>query len=109
MKLSERSVYSLIKELKDNGKHHGFVIMTKRNEGYDLAVYDEEKYERFKERSRNFGDEENVSKNYRTERIFGILLQQRDFISLQMLADMVGVNRNTIISDLTDLKLLLPP
>lgn len=102
--LSDRSIRTLLKELKNDGKKYGFIILTQPKKGYVLKVENTELFQQYQEKQLFLQNEHSGHKHERVPKILFFLLQQVDYISLQKIADLLGVSRNTIIQDLPEVR-----
>ncbi len=102
--LKERTIREAIRNLKDDGLNHGFNVLTIPKQGYALDIEDNEKFDDY---LNNFNIENPTSKLKREVRIIFILLQQRSYITIQKLTELLDVSRNTINSDLKQVEQVL--
>lgn len=107
LSISKRSIAKIIKELRRLSHRGGFMIVTINNEGYILSIKDKLRYQSFKEQIKANILTEGFDKKYRIYLILYVLLQQKEYIPLQHLAELLDVSRNTIISDLEEVKKIL--
>lgn len=97
LQISSRAVRSLLKNLKDDGAHHGFGIETIRSKGYKLMIENEELFYSYVEEN---SDGYVGHRQTRIPRILYFLLQQNDYISVQTICDLLQISRNTLLKDL---------
>ena len=102
LNVSIRTIHSLLKELRDDGNHHGFKIGTVRGNGYSLVVTDEKKFRDYFNDS--LSTEVTSSRYFRIPKLFYHLLLAQDYTSIQELADSFQISRNTLLKDLGELK-----
>lgn len=103
LQVSVRTVRSLLSDLRNEGERSGFAIETVRGEGYRLRIIDSSQFKDY----HIHGPDHFGNVQSRLPRILYFLLQQHDFITIQMLADLLEVSRNTMIRDLDRLDLYL--
>lgn len=102
LNLSSRSIRTVLTELKTDGKQHGFDVDTLRNQGYSLRILDQAKYYAYREEDDDY--DYIGGAQMRIPRILYFLLQQNDYFTVQKIADLLGVSRNTALNDLDALK-----
>ncbi len=94
--LKERTIRELIRVLKEDGKDNGFEVCTVPSKGYMLEVKDSPTFETYYS---NLDEDGYSNKRYRIMKTLYYLLQQSDYVSMNDLAEMLSVSRNTVISD----------
>ncbi|QIK58128.1 BglG family transcription antiterminator [Erysipelothrix sp. HDW6A] len=94
--LKERTIRELIRVLKEDGKDNGFEVCTVPSKGYMLDVKDPSIFEAYYS---NLDEDVYSNKRYRIMKTLYYLLQQSDYVSMNDLAEMLSVSRNTVISD----------
>lgn len=102
LNLSSRSIRTVLTELKADGKRHGFDVDTLRNQGYSLRILDKTKYDAYRDEDDDY--DYIGGAQMRIPRILYFLLQQNDYFTVQKIADLLGVSRNTVLNDLDALK-----
>ena len=102
LNVSIRTIHSLLKELRYDGKHHGFEIGTVRGDGYRLVITDEKLFKDYLDHSLFTGVSSNRS--FRIPKLFYHLLLAQDYTSIKELADSFQISRNTLLKDLSELK-----
>ena len=102
LNVSIRTIHSLLKELRDDGNHHGFTIGTVRGNGYSLVVTDENMFNDYLNVS--LSTEVSSNRYFRIPKLFYHLLLAQDYTSIQELADSFQISRNTLLKDLGELK-----
>lgn len=107
LRVSERTIRGLLQELRKLSHRCGFRIITISNQGYQLQILDEIRFSNFRSSIENDMQYDSIDKTYRISIILYFLLQQKDFISLQRIAELLDVSRNTIIHDMEEVKLIL--
>lgn len=109
LQLSPRSVRNIISSLKKDGEVAGFNIQTISKQGYKLTIFDAEKYRTFCQHqyqlhSYQAGGTNKLTRIY--EELY-FLLQQNDYITIEKIANLMEVSRNTIINDLQKMREIL--
>lgn len=104
LQFSERKIRNLLRDLRDLESRHGFSIVTVSNQGYFLRVEDQEKYDSFLKQLELDSEYDVGKKDYRIALIIYLLLQNEDYISLNEIAEILDVSRNTIVNDLEAVK-----
>lgn len=94
--LKERTIRELIRVLKEDGKDNSFEVCTVPSKGYMLDVKDPSIFETYYS---NLDEDVYSNKRYRIMKTLYYLLQQSDYVSMNDLAEMLSVSRNTVISD----------
>ena len=102
LNVSIRTIHSLVKELRYDGKHHGFEIGTVRGDGYRLAITDEKMFQDYLDNS--LFTEVSSNRFFRMPKLFYHLLLAQDYTSIKELADSFQISRNTLLKDLSELK-----
>ena len=102
LNVSIRTIHSLVKELRYDGKHHGFEIGTVRGDGYRLAITDEKMFQDYLDNS--LFTEVSSNRSFRIPKLFYHLLLAQDYTSIKELADSFQISRNTLLKDLSELK-----
>ena len=102
LNVSIRTIHSLVKELRYDGKHHGFEIGTVRGDGYHLAITDEKMFQDYLDNS--LFTEVSSNRSFRIPKLFYHLLLAQDYTSIKELADSFQISRNTLLKDLSELK-----
>ena len=102
LNLSSRSIRTVLTELKTDGKQHGFDVDTLRNQGYSLRILDQAKYYAYREEDDDY--DYIGGAQMRIPRILYFLLQQNDYFTVQKIAHLLGVSRNTALNDFDALK-----
>lgn len=104
---SERKVREELKLLRDDAERYGFEIKTIANEGYCLKINDQFLFEDFLSMIKDDFSYAVQKKEFRVLLIIFLILQNEDYISLNRIAELIDVSRNTVINDLDDIKLML--
>lgn len=104
---SERKIRQLLSELRTYENDNGFKIKTLTRQGYYLQILDNEKFSIFKQQINTTEIDLSTNKQYRTHVIISLLLQNKQYITLQEVAEILDVSRNTIIKDMESIKLIL--
>ncbi|MGL4849143.1 MAG: BglG family transcription antiterminator, partial [Clostridium sp.] len=101
MKVSDRTIRSEIMEINKDGEKFLIRVINKRGKGYKLEIEDKEKYEEY---TKTLEEEEQYSftiqKEIRVSKITKIILECRDYITIDKIADLLKYSRSTVISDL---------
>lgn len=108
--VSGRSVRTIISDLKKSGEQSGFTIHTVPRKGYKLHITDDEKYQKFISEQQRLHTKIAIKPHHKSKRIIEelyFLFQQNDYISLQTMADLMQVSRNTILRDISEIRELL--
>lgn len=105
--VSERTIRGLLQELRKMSHRCGFRIITISNKGYQLQILDELRFSNFRTNIEQNLQYDSIDKTYRISIILYFLLQQKDYISLQRIAELLDVSRNTIIHDMEEVKNIL--
>ncbi len=103
--VSERTLRTYVRELNEAQKENGFRIETIRGQGYELHITDQKKYEDYL--VNNGFDEFAGNRKLRIPQLLYFLLQRTNYISIQEVADLLLVSRNTIERDLEMLRIFI--
>ena len=101
---SERKIRELIKEAREIGAKKGFDIKTLIRQGYRLEVVDSKTFEAFLDYLNQYEIFDGGNKEYRLSLIRYLLLQNQGFITIDQIAEVLDVSRNTVTSDLKIIK-----
>lgn len=104
LNVSERTLRNDIKSLLREARKHGFQIFNQRGEGYCLTVTDPAAFSAYLE-----GDEEpfyNDDPGARLNQIMFVLLAHNGCLTIDRLAEILGVSRSTMIRDLDSVEKL---
>lgn len=104
-KVSDRTSRIMIKSLRDMSSYNGFFVNSIRGKGYQLHIFDDVKFSNFLESAKKQSETfypEILKASKRSNLFLYFLLQQSDYITIQQIADLLHVSRNTIVSDLDD-------
>lgn len=107
LNFSERKVREVIKGLRDEGETKGFEIKTITKQGYHLIIHNRESFLSYQESLNQVNPYSASDKDYRQRLILYLLLQNKGYISIQQIADILDVSRSTVISDLKVVKRIL--
>lgn len=98
--ISERTLASDIKWLKDIGTTEGFTVERIRSKGYQLKVIDREKFQSYLSRSEQ---QTHIDASLPQERIKNIellLLFHEEYITMQQIAEWLDVSLSTVKADI---------
>jgi len=101
---SERRIRKMLRELRENEAKNGYEIVTVSKQGYFLRITDECKFKKFLESENEDFNHSVASKDYRISVILFLLLQNEGFISLNQIAEILDVSRNTVLNDMEEVK-----
>ncbi|MBP2097728.1 BglG family transcription antiterminator [Enterococcus rivorum] len=101
---SERKIRELIKEAREIGIKKGFDIKTLIHQGYRLEIVDSVTFKEFLDYLNQYEIFDGGNKEYRLSLIRYLLLQNQGFITIDQIAEVLDVSRNTVISDLKIIK-----
>ena len=101
---SERRIRKMLRELRENEAENGYEIVTVSKQGYFLRITDECKFKKFLESENEDFNHSVASKDYRISVILFLLLQNEGFISLNQIAEILDVSRNTVLNDMEEVK-----
>ena len=104
LSFSERRIREMLRELRQDEEENGFKIVTVSKEGYFLRIIDKDRFSRFLENESGNRHYNVGRKDYRISLILFLLLQNEGFISLNQIAEILDVSRNTILNDLDEVK-----
>ncbi|WP_280738021.1 MULTISPECIES: PRD domain-containing protein [unclassified Enterococcus] len=108
LKFSERKVRQLLRELRGYESRYAFQIETITKKGYVLHITDKARFCEFQDFLMNQKSGSKFSgKQERVILIVYLLLQNKNYVSLQQIADALDVSRSTILTDLGEVKNLL--
>ena len=102
--VSDRKSRQLLSDLRSCETINGFQIKTIIKQGYYLQVDDEYKFDEFKEQMKKMEMDGSGNKQYRVSVIVSLLLQNKNYITINEIAEILDVSRNTIISDIEAMK-----
>lgn len=105
LSVSDRTIRSLIKQINTLKESQGFEVVTIRTKGYQLRVLDEQRFQSYITNTSSTVELSN--RQQRISFLLFYLLQQDQFSSLQSISDIIGVSRNTLISDLEELDVVV--
>lgn len=101
---SERKIRALLKEAREIGSRHGFDIKTLIHQGYRLEIRDSKRFQALLGDLDQYNVFDGGNKEYRLSLIRYLLLQNQGFITIDQIAEVLDVSRNTVISDLKIIK-----
>lgn len=104
LRISRRSAFEVLRDSRKIGAKNGFSIRTISGEGYQLVVNDKTLLDGLLQSGNKQNGDLVAHRGYRLNIILYYLLQENNFISLQKLADLLDVNRNTLLLDLPFLR-----
>ncbi|MGL4873072.1 MAG: BglG family transcription antiterminator [Clostridium sp.] len=101
MNVSDRTIRSEIMEINKDGEKFLLKIVNKRGKGYKLEIESKEKFKEYiefleKEEEYSFS----IQKEIRVFKITKIILEAKDYITIDKIAEMLRYSRSTVISDL---------
>lgn len=102
--VSDRKIRQLLSDLRSYETTNGFHIKTIIKQGYYLQVDDESKFDNFKDYIQETEVDISGNKEYRVSVIISLLLQNKSYITINEIAEILDVSRNTIISDIEVMK-----
>ena len=109
LEVSQKTVRNTIKELKNLFQGHGAEIYSKAGQGYSFVVADRKKYAKFLKndwQKFSLSDDMNLREN-RIHCLLKILLERKDFVREDDLADGLAVSRSQISQDLKEIRIRL--
>lgn len=99
LKVSERTIRSDILSINEVLSNYGAKVILKRNIGYQLEIKNTEKYEQFEQTLKhNHFTNDLDSSSDRIKFLLSKLLYLNDYVSLEDLANMVFISKNTMIN-----------
>lgn len=104
LNFSERKIRELLKELRQLGEKNGFKVITIVHQGYLLEIESVSKFETFLEQLTGFEVLDVENKKYRHALIIYMLLENKGYITLNQIAEVLDISRNTVISDIDAVK-----
>lgn len=102
--VSQRTMSSLIKEIRQNEEQYGVRIKTEYGKGYRMEIVDQKAYQDY---TRAIHDAYVGYRQGRINLMLYMLLQKKGYVSIQKLCERVEVSRNTLLKDLEELKRIL--
>ncbi|MDB1941059.1 HTH domain-containing protein, partial [Clostridium tertium] len=103
-KVSTKTISNNMKYLIKDGKNNGFDIRLKRARGYYIEINNKDAFNSYIEK---ISFNETFSPEYRTSYIIVLLLLNRDFITMDYLAEKISVSKSIIKSDMRKVELEL--
>lgn len=98
--VSDRKNRQLLADLRSYEKRGGFRIKTLMKQGYYLQVDDEVLFHKVQHFLKETAVDVSGNKQYRVSVMISLLLQNKNYITIHEIAEILDVSRNTIISDL---------
>ncbi|GAA0816621.1 BglG family transcription antiterminator [Clostridium tertium] len=103
-KVSTKTISNNMKYLIKDGKSNGFDIRLKRARGYYIEINNKDAFNSYIEK---ISFNETFSPEYRTSYIIVLLLLNREFITMDYLAEKISVSKSIIKSDMRKVELEL--
>lgn len=100
LSVSERTIRNRIKQLNEEMINHGGVIVSRRGQGYHLDVINKDIFDSWLLSLHNETEKIPNSPEERTNYIINYLLDQKDYVLIDDLCDLLYVARNTLSADL---------
>ncbi|MGM0110217.1 BglG family transcription antiterminator [Enterococcus sp. DIV0187] len=107
LNFSERKVRQLLRELRGYERSYSFKLETITKKGYTLHIIDRKRFDQFLVFLSSQNSSRFSGKQERVYLIVYLLLQHKNYVSLQQVADALDVSRSTILTDLTGVEALL--
>ncbi|MGY3778680.1 BglG family transcription antiterminator [Isobaculum melis] len=104
LNFSERKIRELLKELRQLGEKNGFKVTTIVHQGYLLEIESASVFERFLEQLNGFEVLDVENKKYRQALMIYMLLENKGYITLSQIAEVLDISRNTVMSDIDAVK-----
>lgn len=105
LSVSDRTIRKEIKEMNEVCRQHGFLIKNLRGKGFYFEITEEETFQRFKQGTSSSPLYFDIySKEGRMKQCIYSLLYEKDFISLEELAERLFVSRTTLSSELNGVR-----
>ncbi|WP_062350583.1 BglG family transcription antiterminator [Bacillus kwashiorkori] len=108
LSISPRTVRKEIKDINDLEDMTGLIVLNKRGKGYYISITNQEKYQLFKKNMGNTNIYFDVNnQEERAKQFILLLLNYKDYVSIEEIADQMYVSRTTIMNELGDIRNLL--
>lgn len=105
LSVSDRTIRKEIKEMNEVCRQHGFLIKNLRGKGFYFEVTEQETFQHFKQGTSSSPLYFDIhSKEGRMKQCIYSLLYEKDFISLEELAERLFVSRTTLSSELNGVR-----
>ena len=100
LSVSERTIRNRIKEINEMVIKHGAVIVSQRGQGFHLEIINKDIFEKWLESIREENNSVPNSPEERVNYLIDYLLNQKDYVLIDDLSDLLYVARNTLTLDL---------
>lgn len=104
LNLSEKTVRIRIKELNNELKNNGAIILSKKRFGFRIEILNEKLYQSFSEKK---VEHLPTTSSERVPYILTYLLNRIDYIKIEDICDFLYVSRNTLTADLKKVEYIL--
>lgn len=101
LKVSDRTIRTIIKDLNKTGVSAGFKIETDRGKGYRLNIFDNNSYQKYYKSISELDKVQNsYQRNERVIEILNIILSSKGYVTIDSIAEELDYSRSTIIKDM---------
>lgn len=104
---SERKVRSIISEIRKEEKQYGFKLVTIKNQGYCIQVFEESRFKEYEAIMSRESELDVLNRELRVSMILYYLLHTKEFTTLQTISKLLDVSSKTISNDVSYVREIL--